>query len=176
MEPLKITPIKNAGIVLIAPFLPRLFLYLNLLENHNKFINKDAQIKAVFSMLYVAEEKTESTEDALTLNRIMAGIKDGEKISAGIQLTVVETKSINDILTGAKQHWEKLKDTSLHGLREAFLQRNGSLEDKEEYYELKIEERPYDTLLDSIPWNFSMIKFPWMKKRLLVSWREDRDN
>lgn len=176
MEQLKTTPVKNAGIVLMAPFLPRLFQYLNLLENHNKFVDKDAQIKAVFLMLYAAEEKTESPENTLFLNKMMAGINEAEKIPQTMRLSLVEIKTVNDMLSSAKQHWEKMKTTSLIALRESFLQRDGILEDKEEYCELKIGDKAYDMLLDSVPWNFRMIKFPWMKKRLLVNWREEKGN
>jgi hypothetical protein len=75
------------------------------------------------------------------------------------------------MLNGVLQNWGKLKNSSPMTLREAFLRRNGRLEEKEDAYYLTVEEKAYDMLLDSIPWNFRMIRMPWMKKPVIVKWR-----
>lgn len=75
------------------------------------------------------------------------------------------------MLDSVIQLWTKIGNTSVEGLRKSFLQREGNLEEKEDYYILNVEERAYDVLLDSIPWSFAEIRFPWMAKPMEVSWR-----
>ena len=75
------------------------------------------------------------------------------------------------MLEGVRSNWTKLKNTSIEGIRQAFLQREGKLEEKDDFYHLTVEEKAYDILLDSVPWNFRMIRHPWMKKTVQVKWR-----
>jgi hypothetical protein len=64
-----------------------------------------------------------------------------------------------------------LKGTSIDGLRETFLQRNGKLFTKNDNLALQIEQSSIDMLLDHLPWNLGIIKLPWMKDLLKVEWR-----
>jgi len=75
------------------------------------------------------------------------------------------------LLHAVTQHWKPLANTSIAGLRESFLQRNGSLQLKRDAWHLSVEARSFDMLLDQIPWSFSTIKFPWMDRVIYVEWR-----
>ena len=163
--------LNQAGIVLIAPFLPRLFEMLHLVRQR-EWENKEAQKRACGILQYIIFGKEEDTpEHEMVLNKVLAGLSIEEPIPSRWELTQEERETTNSMLEGAKAHWDKLKNTSVEALRQAFLQRPGKLEEKEEYYLLTMEEKPYDMLLDSVPWNFKMIRFPWMKKRIEVKWR-----
>ena len=69
------------------------------------------------------------------------------------------------------QRWDKLKHTSVAGLRESFLLRDGLLRDHDDRLTLSVSPRAYDMLLDSLPWRLAMIKLPWMPRVLWVHWR-----
>ena len=160
--------IENAGLIVLAPFLPRLFTMLKL-TNNGKFKDRDAQIKAIFLMQYAVFERTDFPEFELGLNKTLVGFKAGVPLPRSIELSSEEKTTVDGMLIGVVQHWEKVK--TIDGLRKGFLQREGKLDDKEEEIELIVESKAFDVLLDNIPWNFRTTKFSWMEKAVQVQWR-----
>ena len=94
-----------------------------------------------------------------------------EPVERNVTLTDGDKETVNGLLSAITQQWTPLKGTSIDGLRTSFLQRDGKLEEEEEQYFLKIEQKAFDMLLDQIPWNISQIKLSWMEKILLIEWR-----
>lgn len=160
--------INNAGLVLIAPYLPRLFAILGLTEG-NRFKDREAQIRAIFIMQYAVFGRTEFPEYEMQLNKILTNFSTGVPIPISIELTQDEINTINSLLTSVTQHWDKVK--SIDALREVFLQREGKIDECEETLELTVNLKAYDMLLDTVPWNYKTIKFPWMPKSIHVKWR-----
>ena len=110
-------------------------------------------------------------ENELVLDKILCNLPIGMPIDNSIVLTEGEQDMINELLKAVTQHWDALKGTSIDGLRESFLQRDGKLIIGEEQYYLQVEQKAFDVLLDRIPWNISMIRLSWMEKVLSVQWR-----
>lgn len=160
--------ISNAGLILIAPFLPRLFSMLQLTEN-GVFKDRDAKIRAIFLMQYAVFSTTEFPEYDLQLNKLLAGFKTGVPLPRSVELTEEEIKTTEGMLQGVVQHWNKVK--TIDGLREGFLQREGKLDEIGEMIELVVESKAFDMLLDAVPWNFRTTKFSWMEKTIQVKWR-----
>jgi hypothetical protein len=90
---------------------------------------------------------------------------------AGIQITDHEKEVIQQMLLGVIANWSAIGKTSIQGLRETFLQREGHLYKQEDGWQLHIPSATFDMLLDRLPWSFAMIKFPWMPDPLHVNWR-----
>lgn len=163
--------VNNAGIVLLVPFLPRLFNILQLTES-GKFRDKESQIRAIFLIQYIVFERSESLKDEMTINKILTGFEIENPISHSINLTEEEIRTINEMLQGVLLYWEKLKNISSAGFRETFLQRKGRLEIRCGDMLLTVESKAYDILLDTIPWSsYNPVKFRWMEKALQVKWR-----
>ncbi|MNX86109.1 hypothetical protein D3C86_1179760 [compost metagenome] len=162
--------IENAGLVLITPFLPRLFTMLELTEN-GKFRNREAQIKAICLMQYAVAGNGEFPEYTLQLNKILVDFKTGIPIPRKSVLTDEDKKIVDGMLEGVLQNWGRLTNTSAAGLQEGFLRREGRLEEQEDTHLLTVESKAFDMLLDHVPWNFRTIKFSWMKKAVQVKWR-----
>ncbi len=173
--------IDNAGLVLLSPYLPRLFSMLNLIGN-DVFKNREAVIRAMFILQYAVSgdlsavpEGTavqfECREHEMTLNMLLTGHVPGEPVPRVIDFTDKEVGTVISLLHGVLNNWPKLRGTSLEGLREAFLNRAGKLTGKKDSYILTVEEKPYDMLVDTVPWNFKTIKYPWMEKVIHVQWR-----
>lgn len=162
--------VNNAGIVILSPYLPRLFSMLDLMEN-NQFRDDEAQVRAIYLIQYIVFGSTDFPEHEMALNKLLTGCKVETPLSRPIEPTEKEKSAIRSMLESVLQHWSKLKNTSIAGLREGFLHRNGKLEEQEDFYLLTVEEKAYDMLLDSCPWNFRIIKYPWMKKMIQVKWR-----
>lgn len=160
--------ISNAGLILVAPFLPRLFAILHLTED-GKFKDREAQVRAIFLLQYAVFGSTEFPEYELQLNKLLTGFNTGEPLPNKIDLTEQEMKTTESMLQGVMQNWTKVK--SIEGLLEGFLQREGKLNELDETIELTVESKAFDMLLDSVPWNFKTTKFSWMEKTILTNWR-----
>jgi len=162
--------LTNAGIVLAAAYLPRLFAALGLLEK-SAFKNRDAAEHGVHMLQFLVNESLLNSECHLVLNKILCGIQPGLPIRRGIELSKYEKNELEGLLLGMIQHWKSLGSTSITGLRESFLQRHGRLQLKDDAWYLTVEPKAFDMLLDQIPWSYSTIKFPWMQRVLYVEWR-----
>ncbi|PXV68859.1 hypothetical protein CLV62_101124 [Dysgonomonas alginatilytica] len=170
MEKNNLIDANNAGIVILYPYLPRLFSMLSLIENGD-FKDKNARIKAIFILHYAVWEREEADELELAINKLFVGMEISDPIPQKVELSTQEKETVSSMLNGVLQNWRKLQHSSIMALRETFLRRNGKLEEKEDAFYLTVEEKAYDILMDSIPWNFRMVKMPWMKKPVIVKWR-----
>ncbi|MBC3929771.1 contractile injection system tape measure protein [Undibacterium sp. CY21W] len=162
--------VMNAGLVIVAPYIQRLFGILELTKN-SAFIDDAAAQRAIHLLQYIVTGEEQTPEYQLTLNKLLCGVHGGVPIVAGIQMTEHEKEVIQQMLVGVITHWSAIGKTSIQGLRETFLQREGHLFKQEESWQLHIPSATFDMLLDRLPWSFSMIKFPWMPEPLHVTWR-----
>ncbi|PSJ18959.1 contractile injection system tape measure protein [Nitrosomonas supralitoralis] len=163
--------IENAGLVLAAPYLPRLFSLLNLIEE-GQFVDYRAAERAVHLLQFMVNEQMSSPEYQLTLNKILCGISIGTPICSQIEISVHEQEAIEGLIHGMIHNWKTIGNTSISGLRETFLQRKGRLQLTEEgMWYLTIEPGVFDMLLDGLPWSFSVIRHTWMDHPVHVSWR-----
>ena len=163
--------IANAGMVIAAPYLPRLFELLGLTEQ-SRFTSREAAERGVHLLQYMVDERTGTPEYQLVLNKLLCGVKPGIPIVRGIKITDKETEAITNMITAMIQNWKILGNTSIAGFRESFFQRKARLTRKNDAWHLQVEERAFDMLLDQIPWSFSTIKYSWMKRVIFVKWRE----
>ena len=162
--------IKNAGVAILSPYLSRLFGLLGLTKD-NQFVNEDSCVRANFLIQYlIYGEEKEYPEHELTLNKIMTGAIH-IPLPLSVELNEEEKNTCHSLLEGVKNNWEKLKNTSIEGLREGFLNRDGILEKKADHWELNVEQKAYDMLLDSLPWSYSPIRYAWMDTYINVKWR-----
>lgn len=159
--------ISNAGLVVVAAFLPALFNALKLTpdgQNH-------ASEYAVCLVNYLATGKKEMQEFELVLPKVLCGIPLETVVDPTLFSLNEETKrEIENVLSSVIEHWSVLKNTSIQGLQESFLQREGKLVQKGNNWNLHVEQKAYDMLLQQLPWNMSMVKFPWMSGLLTTEW------
>ena len=161
----------NAGMVLAAPYLPRLWSMLELTE-HGAFKSPQAAERAVHLLQFMVNEKTASPEYQLVLNKLLCGVGGGLPIVREIRITDHEADVIEQLIKAMILHWKVIGNTSVKGLRESFLQRPGWLHLKDDAWHLRVQEGVFDMLLDQLPWSFSIIKYPWMERAVHVSWRK----
>ncbi len=161
--------IENAGLCLIAIYLRGLFNRLGYLEN-GAFKTKVIATRAFFTLHYIVTGKKKCPEYILQFNKLLCGFRMEDHIISGIRLTKKEVLESDNLLQSVIDNWKALKNTSIDGFRESFLQRKGILKESESYWTLQVERKGYDLLLNTIPWGFSIIKLPWMKKHMQVEW------
>jgi hypothetical protein len=162
--------IHNAGMVIVVPYVQRLFGLLELTAD-GKFVSDEAAQRGVHLLQYVVTGEESTPEYLLVLNKLLCGIHGGVPIVPGITVTEKEKTIIEQMLNGVISHWSALGTTSIGGLRETFLQRQGHLYFQDDAWQLKIPQKTFDMLLDRLPWSFALTKMPWMAQPLHVTWR-----
>jgi hypothetical protein len=162
--------INNAGLVLVAPYLPRLFAMLELVDK-SVFKSTEAALRAVHLLQYLVDRRTSCPEYRLFLNKLLCGVGTDQAPPREIEPDKREKQTLDGLLQGMIANWKALGNTSVAGLREAFLQRQGRLQLRDEAWHLRVESKTYDMLLDQLPWSFSLIKHPWMERVIHVEWR-----
>jgi hypothetical protein len=162
--------LSNAGQVLAAPYMGRLFAMLNLTDQ-GEFVSLAAKDRAVHLLEYMVTGSSAAPEYDLILNKVLCGMSTSIPLSAGITLTEQEEAVTGQLLNSIIQNWKAIGATSIAGLRETFLRRQGWLRLDEDGWHLLVQPGPFDMLLDQLPWSISLIKHGWMDLPLRVSWR-----
>ena len=161
--------IRNAGLILLHPFLQMFFEQLKL-SVENKWVDEASQHKAVLILEFLGVGTEEFEEFNLMLNKILCGMLPDDIVTTNIQLDEIIKKECDDLLNSIIKHWNVLKNTSREGLRETFLVRNGKLSKVDNGWRLQVEQKSLDILLGHLPWGIGLIKLPWMKEMLHVEW------
>lgn len=158
--------INNAGLVIIAPFLPAFFKKLNIVKED---IISEREL-AVNLVTYLATGVEYAAEFELVFAKILCGLEPSAPVTTLIAFTDEQKQEAEELLLSAIEYWTVVKDTSPQGLRESFLQREGKLSFINGEWILQVEQKPFDMLLQSLSWNISMIKLPWMETMLKTEW------
>jgi len=158
--------VANAGLVIVAPFLPELFRNLGIFENDQLTDTN----QAIAIMHYIVHGNLEYREYDVLLCKVLCGLENNEPISIVNHLPENTENEVEQMLTTAISYWTALKSTSPDGLREGFLLRSGKLSHKFDEWFLLVEQKTLDVLLQQLPWTIGFIKLPWMKKMLKVEW------
>lgn len=166
----ELLPVGNAGLVLLAPYMPRLFMMLGL-SDERAFAGPPAAERAALLLQRMVTGEAAAPEPALVLNKLLCGIDLALPVARELAPTEAECSAVDGLLGAVIQHWKVLGSTSVAGLRETFLQREGRLQHADEHWQLNVEPRPFDMLIDQLPWGYATIRHPWMKEVLHVEWR-----
>jgi hypothetical protein len=161
--------IEEAGLCLLAAYLPSFFIQLDYLQN-GRFKSKAFAMRAVRLLEYMAAGKRSHREYVLQLPKILCGFGVTEAFDTRSRFRKKEIKEADDLLQSVIENWKALKNTSIDGLRTSFLQRKGIVTETEQSWTLQVEKKGFDVLLNSVPWPFATIRLPWMKKMIVVNW------
>jgi hypothetical protein len=162
--------VKNAGIVLLWPYLFSFFESLGLVKG-GRFINEDASERAALILHYLAFGSGAAPEYELMLNKILCGIRPGTPVKPYFEINGKEVAECENLLQAVIRNWPALKNVSVSGLRKMFLQREGMVFTRDGHRILRAAGQAYDILLDQMPWGIGTVKLPWMAELLLVEWR-----
>jgi hypothetical protein len=161
--------VNDCGIVILHPFLEMYLTDLGLITD-KQFVNDDACKRSVLLLHYLSTGETQVAEFDLVLQKILCGLSIEQTLPAVIELSEKEISESGNLLRSVMNYWPPLKNTSIEGLRQTFLQRDGKLSQTETGWLLRIEQKTVDILLGKLPWGFSTIQLPWMQDLLSVEW------
>ena len=166
--------IDNAGLVLTAAFLPQLFAVLDLLVEEEgrrpALCDRVTASRAVHLLQYLADGRTSLPEPLLVLNKILCGLPTAMPVEREIELSERERDVCDTLLRSVIAAWKSIANTSVAGLQEGFLRREGKLQRTDDGWKLTVQRKTIDFLIDELPWSVSVIFLRWMPQPLYVSW------
>lgn len=160
---------SNAGLVLLHPFLQYFFKELGLLD-HEKFLNNVSRDVAVHLLHYLATGKEHAADFDLVFEKYLCGMHVSQFTYRFVTLSEQMKREADTLLQSVIKHWSVLKNTSVEGLREGFLQRKGKLVLVGNSARIIMEQNTLDILLQQVPWNISLLKLPWMDHLIHIEW------
>jgi hypothetical protein len=159
--------LSNAGLVIVAAFLPAFFQKTGLWQN-NRFVNI---AQAVCCLQYLATGNTNVAEHQLVLPKILCGLAPQYPINTtNFSVPPLLQQEVEELLQSLIAHWSILQNTSVDGLRQSFLQRKGKIDFQHGKWQVQVEQQAYDMLLQHLPWNIQMIQLQWMPEMLITQW------
>ncbi|MCB1127794.1 MAG: hypothetical protein KDM81_14975, partial [Verrucomicrobiae bacterium] len=163
-------PVASAGLVLIAPYLPPFLAAVDLLPASGVGDPDPGASGVPLLLHWLATGSAEAAEPELALPKLLAGMPLDEPVVCRRQFPSTSLAEAERLLLAVIAHWSALKETSVEGLRDAFLQRAGLLRDDGSQWLLRVEHRAWDVLLERVPWTFRTLRLPWMERALQVEW------
>ena len=167
-------PLRSAGLVLLHPYLPRLFAALGWVGASHPPGEPFpwARLPHAAALLnWLATGRDEPFEFELGTAKLLLGLQPDAPLPVAAGLIGDAEREEGEALLGAIiQHWSALGQTSIDGLRVAFLQRGGLLYPAPDGWLLRPQGETFDLLLDRLPWGLSIIRLPWMPACLHTEW------
>lgn len=162
--------VENAGLVLLAGFLPRFFERLGLLDDGG-MLTAAGRTRGVSLLQYLASgDKAVAPEFLLPLNKVLCGLAPLDLITIDQPVRESDVDEADLLLRAVIEHAPILNKMSSDGFRGSFLLRKGVLESADGTWLMRVERKTYDIVLDQLPWNFTWIRTPWMPTTLRVEW------
>lgn len=167
-------PLRSAGLILLHPYLPRLFAALGWIGESRPQGEPFpwAWLPQAAALLnWLATGRDEPFEFELGTAKLLLGLQPDDPLPVAAGLIGDAEREEGEALLGAVvQHWSALGQTSIDGLRVAFLQRGGLLYPAPDGWLLRPQGETFDLLLDRLPWGLSIIRLPWMPYCLHTEW------
>ncbi len=159
--------IKNAGLVLVHPFLKNFFEHCKLINDQNKISDPEL---AIHLLHYLATKQEKQPEHQMIFEKFLCNIPLHLSINRNIEIAQEFKMQSEELLEAMTQNWGALKNASSDLMRNEFLQRPGKLILNGNNPKIIVERKTQDILLDRLPWNISIVKLPWKDKLIFVDW------
>lgn len=167
-------PLRSAGLILLHPYLPRLFAALGWIDASHpqgEPFPWSRLPQAAALLNWLATGRDEPFEFELGTAKLLLGLNPDFALPVAADLIGEAEREEGTALLGAVvEHWSALGQTSIAGLRVAFLQRGGLLYPAADGWLLRPQGETYDLLIDRLPWGISIIRLPWMQRSLHTEW------
>jgi hypothetical protein len=161
-----------AGLVLLHPWLPRMFAARGVLDESGKQIASPELPRACALLHALACGDAPIAEHQLPLVKLLLGRPPDEPLTAALPalLSFEDREEVDALLTAVRDHWSALRGTGVDGLRLSFLQRRGLLSRGDDAWHLRMQSEAFDMLMGMLPWRIEQLRLPWMPKLLMVEW------
>lgn len=161
--------VANAGLALVAGFLPSYFEHLELLAGAG-FRDEAAQRRAVRLLEVLARGLHAVEEHELALNKVLCGMDVAAPLDMSFAPSATDLEAADSLLQAVIGHWPVVGDIAPDQLRGGFLMREGWLTQGQQDWRLRVERRGYDVALERLPWTIGVIALPWLDCKVWVEW------
>jgi hypothetical protein len=163
--------LQHAGLVLLVPYLPRLFESRGVIAAGARTIAPSMLPRACALLHAAATGRDGGHEFEIAFAKVLAGLKPDSPVpfAAGL-LSSEDRDGVDELLHAVIGHWRAVKRTSIDGLRAAFLQRAGIVEELDRSWHVRMEPSGIDVLIDQLPWGISTQTLPWVTKPITTEW------
>ena len=163
--------VGDAGVILLHPFLPRLFEATGIAATNSRRLSAIQVPRAAALLHWLVSGREEVFEFELSIIKVLLGLTPSDPLVVAEGLLSEDDRAEGDTLLAAViEHWTALRNTTAAGLRVSFLQRRGLLRHDEAGWWLRVEAESFDMLLGQLPWGISLVKLPWMTKPIFTDW------
>jgi len=162
--------VGNAGLVLLAPFLPRFAQRLGLRDDDGGWCDAAAPWRVARLLQYLASGDGDAPDFQLPLNKLLCGLPlDAvpERLDPVADDDRVEAEALLRAVIGQAP---VLRNMSSDGFRGSFLLRSGQLSARDGHWLLRVERQAWDLVLERFPWSVGLVRLPWMPTLLQVQW------
>jgi hypothetical protein len=161
--------IEDAGLVILWPFIERLFTRVELLDER-RFRDEAAQTQAIALLAHLALGDPEVPEHQLAFAKLLCGRAPEQPCELDAPLDPALCEESERMLAAVIDHAPILDQMPVPRFRASFLQRSGALAVRSGSWLLTVERQPYDLVLQRFSWSWAWVKFPWMPDPLTVEW------
>lgn len=164
--------VPDAGLVLLWPFIERLFQHCGLLTDNREFLHAGARTRGVLLLAQLSWPEPLPAEPRLALAKLLCGLEPDAPFEPDGPPTADEAEACAGLLAAALAHAATavpaLARTSVAGFQTVFVQRPGLLGARHGSWLLQRPRRAEDLLLDHLPWGWAWVRLPWMPHPLQV--------
>lgn len=160
--------ISNAGMVLLHPFVEKIFVELCLISD-SAFIDDACRCRGAYIWAYTASGYENYSDLDLLLPGLLCGVSPESADYTGFTISEFEKEICNRHLCRVLKYWDLARN--LETLRCNFLRRVGVLEQSNGYWTLQIEEDKADDLAEGSFQSPIRIFRSWQKEPLIVYWQ-----
>lgn len=163
-------PLPNAGLVMIAPYLPALWTQLGWVKG-GTFTSPETRTLAIQMTAFLADgQESIPPEYQLILPKILCGLQPDDPFEPQRALSVEEKAEGEALLSAVLEQAPGLGLKSIAGLRSAFLWREGLLRSAGTHWVVQVAPETHDIMLSRVPWGFQIVKSAWMRVAVFVDW------
>jgi hypothetical protein len=160
---------SNAGLIILWPYLTRLFKKFDLIGD-GLFRGEEEQIRAMFMLNYLAGNGSETSEEVMLVPKILCGADLDMPLAAEHVLPDKTKQECRVLLQSVIENWSAIGATSVRGLQETFLRREALIKQKNDSWVFSFERKGTDVLIDRLPYGISLILFKWINYNIHVLW------
>lgn len=159
--------VKNAGLIIVHPYLTHFFKNCGLLDDNNTIIDQEV---AVHALHYLATKKEQQLENYMVFEKFLCGVPIQKTIQRHIVLSDYIKEQAEELLQSVIENWGALNNASTDLICHEFLQREGKLSFKEDNPKIVIERKTQDILVDKLPWGIGICRLPWLDHLVFTNW------
>lgn len=169
--------VHDAGLVLLHPFLLPLLQAIDCLDEHGLQMAEGRRGRATAMLRWLAQGSDVADDGGASVARVLtAAAPAGAPRDPGLPPAASDAADAamaeqgQALLEAVIAHWSALGRTSVQGLRQHFVAREGLLRRDGEGWRLQVEPQAVDVLLQQLPWPLGRVRLPWMPAALVVDW------